>query len=78
MKALRPGRGWRHVAGAVWDHASGLRLHMLGLVRLPDGSHVSANEWPHSRDAQRAMRIAGGRRRGLMVWALWELTDAEA
>jgi len=68
---MRPGPGWKHVTGPVWDHVSGVRLHMSGLVRLPDGNTVSANQCPQSKSADRAVRIAGSRRRGLMVWALW-------
>ena len=71
----RPGAGWQHIAGSVWDHESGLRLHMLGLVRLPCGKMVSANKWPTSQTAALAIRIAGSRRRGLMVWALWCLNN---
>lgn len=67
---LRPGPGWRNVAGPVWDHVSGIRLHVGGLARLPDGTFISARMWPESQAADRAIRIAGSRRRGLMVWSL--------
>lgn len=67
---IRPGRGWSHVAGSVYDHANGLRLHLLGMLRLPSGEHVSANEWPESRSVGFYVRANGGnRKRGLMAWA---------
>ena len=68
--AVRPGRGWTHVAGSVYDHVSGVRLHLLGMVRLPNGDHVSANEWPESSSVWHFVRCNGGnRKRGLMAWA---------
>jgi hypothetical protein len=67
----RPGPGWRHVAGAVWDHDSGIRLHLLGTARMPSGVWRRASEWPASGLADDCIRICGGnRKRGLMVWAL--------
>lgn len=69
----RPGKGWRqnghHVA--IWDHDSGMRLHLLGLLRLPNGELKSASKWPSSIVATGCIRVAGGnRKRGLMLWAL--------
>ena len=69
----RPGPGWRQNTNtkAVWDHDSGLRLHMLGMVRLPNGEIRQANQWPTSQLADGCIRVAGGnRKRGLMIWAL--------
>ena len=68
---VRPGPGWEHIAGAVWDHVSGVRLHTGGMIRTPDGHTVSAHQWPESKSVARAVRITGSRRRGMMVWALW-------
>jgi hypothetical protein len=72
MSRKRPGIGWKHVAGSVWDHLpTGIRLHLLGMARLPDGRFVSANEWPTLMDSGEHIRIAGGnRKRGLMTWAM--------
>lgn len=68
---IRPGAGWRHLAGAVWEHKNGTRVHLLGLIRLPDMTWVSADKWPESKDAHRMIRINGGnRKRGLMAWAM--------
>lgn len=68
---IRPGRGWSHVAGSVWEHTdSALRLHVGGVIRLPDGQCVSANEWPESLTVRWYVRANGGnRKRGLMAWA---------
>lgn len=73
--AIRPGRGWSHVAGSVYEHTSGLRLHVGGLIRLPNGQCVSANEWPESRTVRWYVRANGGnRKRGLMAWARSKLS----
>lgn len=67
---LRPGAGWKHIAGAVYEHANGTRVHLLGTIRLPNGEFVSAHKWPESKDAGRFVRINGGNwKRGLMAWA---------
>lgn len=68
----RPGLGWQHIPeSAVWDHSSGLRIHRIGMARLPDGRHVSRDsnaEWSHSHAAQ---KLTGyNDKRALMVWAL--------
>lgn len=69
LPATRPGPGWRHIGGAVYEHSSGMRVHMLGVVLLPDRTTISANTWPNHRDAERMIKINGGnRRRGLMAW----------
>jgi hypothetical protein len=61
----------------VYDHVSGVRLHLLGLVRLPTGEQVSANEWPESSAVWRYEQLNGGnRKRGLMAWARSLLTLA--
>jgi hypothetical protein len=70
----KPGPGWKYVGSAVWDHKSGLRLHIMGLCRLPNGEEVNGFRWPESRELDRWIRIAGGnRRRGAMLWALSKL-----
>lgn len=69
----RPGAGWKHVSGAVWDHESGLRLHTSGMLRTPGGEYISGNCWPETQVVSLATRITGSRRRGLMLWALWVL-----
>ena len=62
--------GWKHVAGAVYDHESGVRVHTAGLVRLPSGEMFWGGSWPESQVFDRYVRICGGsRRRGAMAWA---------
>jgi hypothetical protein len=64
----RPGPGWRFLGSGVWDHVSGMRLHCLGLLVMPDGTVRREHE---TRLAEGYIRLAGGnRKRGLMMWAL--------
>jgi hypothetical protein len=68
---MRPGNGWKHIGGAVWEHTSKIRIHLLGMIRLPSGEFVSAATYPNWEAVHRMIRINGGnRKRGLMVWAL--------
>lgn len=72
-KQNKPGRGWVHVYGGLWDHApTRTQLHVVnGLLRTNGGSLVSAKLWPNPTDFERCIRIAGGnRKRGAMVWAM--------
>ena len=67
---MRPCSGWKHLAGAVFEHESGVRVHIAGLVKLPDGRYLHANKWPECREAEYMIRANGGnRKRGLMAWA---------
>ena len=43
MSEMRPGSGWKHLAGPVWEHASGVRVHSGGLVKFPDGRSTFCN-----------------------------------
>lgn len=65
--ARRPGPGWKHLAGSVWEHTTGLRVHMLGMARLPDGQ-VLPWRWQDEYDAKRQQGY--NTKRALMVWAL--------
>jgi hypothetical protein len=61
--------GWKHLGGSVYEHRDGTRVHLLGLCRLPSGTHVM-NSWPESQSWDRFVRINGGNtRRGAMAWA---------
>lgn len=65
--AKRPGVGWKHVAGSVWEHTTGLRIHLLGITRLPDGHCMP---WCFD-DQYAALRQQGYNvKRALMVWSL--------
>ena len=66
----RPGPGWKHLGGAVYEHASGVRIHVAGLCGKQGGEPVVVNRWPVSSELNRFVRIAGGnRRRGMMAFA---------
>lgn len=70
-RVIRPGNGWKYVAGPVWEHQSGTRVHLGGFVKFPNGEFLSANNYPECMDADRMIRINGGnRKRGLMAWAM--------
>lgn len=67
---MRPGAGWKRVAGAVYDHESGIRMHTLGMCRLQNGVIVSDGDAEHYYLQHKMIRINGGnRKRGLMAWA---------
>ncbi len=68
---MRPGNGWRHLAGPVWEHTNGARIHTMGLVRMPDGAtFFSLHKYPDNMEGSRLVKINGGnRKRGLMAWA---------
>lgn len=69
VSAIRPGPGWKQLSGAVWEHANGTRIHLLGVVRLSDGTFPSV--WSDLKNLNRCIKINGGnRKRGLMAWAL--------
>ena len=68
--SVGPGNGWSHVSGSVYDHEDGIRLHLLGMLRMQNGDHVCATEWPESQIVRFYIRLNGGnRKRGLMAWA---------
>lgn len=76
VHARRPGRGWSHVAGAVYDHDSGMRLHLLGYLRMPDGRWLCGNAWPEVQRVSLAMHLTGQTgKRMLMVWAILVLRE---
>ena len=63
---------WTRQSPAVWDHESGLRLHIGGFLRPANsGDFIAAFRWPESQVADYWIRVAGGnQKRGLMLWAL--------
>ena len=68
---MRPGSGWLHLGGPVWEHSTGARIHAGGMIRLPDKTHLSLSNWPESQLGRRLVLINGGnRKRGLMAWAV--------
>lgn len=70
-RVMRPGNGWKHIYGPVYEHKSGARIHTLGYLRLPNGDFFSDTKYPESLEARRIVRINGGnKKRGLMAWAM--------
>lgn len=63
---MRPGPGWKQLNASVWE-----RIHLLGMIRLPNMIWLSEFKFPESRDANKFIRANGGnRKRGLMAWAM--------
>ena len=73
---LRPGKGWKQLCGAVYEHNSGIRIHMLGLIRLPHGNILYATRWPLIEELCTLIKINGNnRKRGLMTLAIRHIND---
>lgn len=76
MIRKRPGPGWKHIAGPVYEHTSGIRIHVFGMALLPSGVWINGRTWPEHKALDLCIRICGGtRRRGVMVWALTKATE---
>lgn len=72
MKRLRPSAGWRHLDGPpghgkapVWEHPSGMRIHVGGLARYPGGPSIT----PTYKEERTFRAHQPKKRRWLMVWA---------
>jgi hypothetical protein len=66
---MRPGKGWKKLSNTVYEHISGGRIHVGGLLRFPKGDYLHMDHWPVTQDAYLFIRINGGnRKRGLMAW----------
>lgn len=70
-KLYKPGSGWRVLsAPAIYQHTSGVKLHLVGMAVMPDGAIHLAAGFGNPHESQVYIRIAGGnRKRGLMLWA---------
>ena len=69
----KPGPGWKRLAddGTVYEHTTGLRVHVYGLATLPTGRIVYGPEWPESKRFWHCVRMCGcNQPRGAMVWAM--------
>lgn len=66
-KMRRPGKGWRWLGSSVWEHTSGLRIHGLGRMRLPDGT---SRHWTFEEEHDALRQQGYNIKRALMVWAL--------
>lgn len=60
-----PGR-WRYLGSNVYEHDTGVRLHLGGLVRLADGKTV---ERVDRAEAQQLAMVYGSLRRGYFAYA---------
>ena len=66
----KPGLGWNHIGGAVWEHTNKTRIHIMGTIRLPDMTFVNLHDYPSYIEGHKYIAINGGnRKRGLMAWA---------
>lgn len=72
---MRQGNGWLNYA-SVFKHNSGVKVHMLGLIKLPNGDLFNANKFPECVEVDRMIKINGGnRRRGLMAFAMMKYVN---
>lgn len=55
------------MAGSVWEHTTGLRIHLHGLARLPDGQSVP---WRFDDEYDAKRQQGYNVKRAIMVWAL--------
>ena len=77
MRAMyKPGPGWKHLAGPVYEHGNGARVHLLGTVRLPGGTFINHGARWHGHNMYQFIDINGGnRKRGLMAFAMFCCKD---
>jgi hypothetical protein len=60
----------------VFEHNSGARVHVMGLLVLPSGRVVNGGTWPTSKDLGLFIRVNGGNRlRGTLAWARWMVDE---
>ena len=68
---IRPGPGWIHLGGPVWEHRRGIRAHVGGMCGFPVEPIVDGTLWPESLRLDRCVAMCGGNRtRGGLTWAL--------
>jgi hypothetical protein len=78
-KPHKPGPGWRRTANpSVWQHVSGLRVHVFGVVWLSSGRIVTPAWYVYYRHRLWWYQRANGNRaadsgghRAVLAWALW-------
>lgn len=67
---LHPGAGWKHLGICVYEHTSGVRVHVGGgMIRTPDGKHYRLDSIIGNMGKELIKINGGNRRRGLMAWA---------
>ncbi len=69
MERYPCGNGWfGYDKAPVYERPDGLRVHLIGIMRLPDGGTFTLEQ----KYINRFMRIKGGnRKRALMALATW-------
>ena len=69
-KNIRPGNGWVQLSPSVFEYTDGTRIHLLGLVKLINGTSLHTHQFPDSVEAYSLILANGGnRKRGMMAWA---------
>lgn len=70
MNNYKPGNGWKRLAGAVYERSDGVRVHLMGLVRLSDKT-IKTDGLPSNRlRINFLQKVNGGnRKRALLAWA---------
>jgi len=67
---MRPGPGWHHLGGAVWQHDNGSKIHIGGLMVYPHNGEI-IRHWEQYEIVNKLIKINGGNiKRGLMAWAM--------
>lgn len=68
---IHPGAGWKHLAGAVWEHKNGIRIHTSGLILRDMDGKIHDRKRMQMDLLHQLIKINGGnRKRGLMAFAL--------
>ena len=67
---LRPGSGWKHLGSSVYEHTTGVRISLSGMIRTPCGKHYWLNSVVGGMGWELIKINGGNRKRGLMAWAL--------
>ncbi len=63
--------GWSHISGSVYEHKTGLRIHLLGIAKMPNGTVVDWQRWDQFKGMMSALKIQGhNHRRAMMHWAI--------
>lgn len=66
-KKYKPGPGWFRYAGSpVWEHKSGVRVHVSGIFLIPG---TWTKDIPYSELSRYRRICAGNNKRGIMAWA---------
>ncbi len=70
---IRPGSGWNHMKGPVWEHTSGVRIHVSGrLVKFAGKEARNLYQIPYAFDLWFLLQKINGNnpKRAMMALAL--------